>query len=472
MQEMQVDVCVIGAGSGGLTTAAVVSQMGLRVALVEKNKMGGDCLNTGCVPSKALLAAAKHNFIKKKIGHYGIIDASVESAYGKVYQYVHSVIASIEPHDSIERFSELGVTVIMAPAQFNSHKSVIAGDKLIRAKHFVIATGSSPAIPPIPALDQVPYLTNETIFDLKELPEHLVIIGGGPIGCEIAQAYLRLGSKVSLCELFSIMPEDDPDLVSVIRQTLAVEGLDLFEKIKIISIDKVGEKIAVTIMKDGQEEKLIGSHVLIATGRNPNVLELDLDKAGVVYDSKGILVNKRLRTSNKKIYAIGDVIGSFQFTHAAGYHASIVIRNILFHLPSKVNYKSMPWVTYTSPELAHVGLTESMAKSEKIEYKCLSIKFNDIDRSIAEDETEGLIKVVVTKKGRVLGVSIVGVDAGELIVPWILAIKNNLKLSKMASLTIPYPTRSDISRQVASEFYKPSLYSKRMQKLVRFLAKF
>ncbi len=472
MNEIQVDLCVIGAGSGGLSMAAVVSQLGLKVALVESNKMGGDCLNTGCVPSKALLSAAKHTDVKKIIGRYGITNASVESDYAKVQQYVQDVIATIAPHDSVERFTGLGVNVIQAKAEFNSPNSVIAGDNLIRAKHFVIATGSSAAIVPIPGIDGVPYLTNETIFDLKERPEHLIIIGGGPIGCELAQAYLRLGSKVSVCELFNIMPKDDPELVDVVRRSLIADGLNLYENIQVESIEKTESGIVVNVSKDGQKQQLMGSHLLVAAGRKANVSDLGLEKAGVEYDRRGIKVSSRLKTSNKKIYAIGDVIGSFQFTHAAGYHAGIVIRNLLFHLPAKVNYKAMPWVTYTSPELAHVGLTEAMAKQQKLDYKTVSVNFSHIDRAVAEDETEGCIKVIVTKKGNILGASIVGADAGELIIPWVLAIQNNLKLSKMAALIVPYPTRNDISRQVASEFYKPSLYSNKTKKIVKFLSKF
>ena len=472
MKTITVDLCILGAGSGGLSVASAASQMGLNVALIEKNKMGGDCLNYGCVPSKSILAAAKCAKIIRDTEPFGIENTEPKVDYTKLRDHIRGVIETIAPHDSVERFTGLGVTVLLGPACFVERNVVEVNDQRIKAKRFVIATGSRASIPPIPGLDQVPYLTNETIFDLSEKPEHLIVIGGGPIGCELAQAHCLLGTKVTLLEVFNILPKDDSECVDVIRQHLLSDGMNLYEKVKVDRIEKTSTGIAVSIVRDGKKETIEGSHLLIATGRKPNVNDLGLEKAGVKYTERGILVDSRLRTSNKRIFAVGDVAGGFQFTHIAGYHAGIVIRNALFHLPAKVDYKAVPWVTYTKPEMAHVGLNEAMAKDKGIRYQILTTPFSDIDRSQAERQTKGLIKVLVSPKGVILGTTIVGAEAGELILPWVLAIQNNLKIGAMAGVIVPYPTRNDISKRVAGSFYTKTLYSPKVQRIVRFLAKF
>lgn len=472
MTIIKTDVCVIGAGSAGLSVAAGAVQMGSKVVLIEQGKMGGDCLNYGCVPSKSLLAAAKHARNMRIADQFGIENHDPQIDYAKVRDHIRGVIATIAPHDSVERFESLGVTVLRESARFMSAQEVVVGQQRVKSKYFVIATGSSPAVPPLPGLDEISFLTNETIFDLDKCPDHLIIIGGGPIGCEMAQAHLLLGARVTVLEMFSIMPKDDSELVNVVRQCLLSDGLNLHEKVKVSKVESTNSGVVVTIENDQGVERVEGSHILIATGRKPNVADLDLEKAGVVYTTKGVQVSRRLRSSQKRIFAVGDVAGSYQFTHTANYHAGIVLRNILFHMPAKVDYRAMPWVTYTIPELAHVGMNETIAQKAKVKYKILRTHFTEIDRSQVEHEIEGLIKVLVTPRGKILGVSIVGAQAGELITPWALALNKKLKIGALANIIVPYPTRSEITKRVAVEFYIPKLFSKQIKRVVRFLGRF
>ena len=464
------DICVIGGGSGGLSVAAGAAQMGADVVLVEKAKMGGDCLNTGCVPSKALLAAAHRAQTVRDGARFGVNGHEPDIDFLKVHEHVHGVIGAIAPHDSVERFEGLGVKVIQAAARFTGPREIIAGEAAIQAKRFVVATGSSPAVPPIPGIDEVPFLTNETIFDVTERPEHLIVIGGGPIGAEMAQAHRGLGSKVTLLEAFSIMPKDDPDAVEVVRKRLLSDGIAIHEGVKVQRVERRGNGIAAVVeTKTGVEETILGSHLLVAAGRRPNVKSLGLEAAGIAASPKGIEVDARLRTTNKRVFAIGDVAGGYQFTHMAGYHAGIVIRNALFKLSARVKHHAVPWVTYTDPELAHVGLNEEAARDRYSEAKAITWPFAENDRARAEGETEGFIKVVVGKKGKVLGATIVGSHAGELILPWVLAVDQGLKIGAMAALIAPYPTRGEVSKRVAGSYYTPALFGERTRKVVRFL---
>jgi pyruvate/2-oxoglutarate dehydrogenase complex dihydrolipoamide dehydrogenase (E3) component len=326
-------------------------------------------------------------------------------------------------------------------------------------------------VPPIPGLDTVPYLTNETVFDLTERPEHLIVIGGGPIGSELAQAHRRLGAQVTVLEMFSVLGKDDPEVTEVVKRRMRAEGIALIEGIKIASIAPDGNNITVEIEENGETRSISGSHLLVAAGRSANVDGLNLEAAGVAYSKKGIEVDARLRSSAKHIFAIGDVAGSYQFTHIAGYHAGIVIRNALFKLPAKVDYHAVPWVTYTDPEIAHVGMTEEQAKKEHGDIRILRFALDENDRAQAERETDGLIKVVTDKRGRVLGASIAGARAGELLLPWVLAVDQKMKIGRMAGVIAPYPTLGEISKRVAGTYYIPSLFSERTKKIVRFLMK-
>jgi pyruvate/2-oxoglutarate dehydrogenase complex dihydrolipoamide dehydrogenase (E3) component len=468
-ERIETDICVIGAGSGGLTVAAGAAQMGAKVVLIEKHKMGGDCLNTGCVPSKALLAAAHDAQTIRDSARFGVKGQAPEIDFQAVHDHVHGVIAAIAPNDSVERFEGLGVRVIKAAACFTGPGEVVAGDSTVRAKRFVVATGSRPAAPPIDGLGEVAYLTNETIFDLTERPEHLIVVGGGPIGVELAQAFQRLGARVTLLEAFTLLANDDPEAVDLVRRRLVADGLDLREGAKIRRIAPHGEGVEVIFEGDG-EESLVGSHLLVAAGRRANVEDLGLDAAGVTHTAKGIQVDDRLRSSNKKIYAVGDVAGGLQFTHLAGYHAGLVLRNVLFRLPAKVKGHAVPWVTYADPELAQVGLTEAAARERHgPALRVLTWPFEEIDRALAERATEGFAKVMVAKRGRVLGATIVGRNAGELILPWVLAIDRGLKIGALASVIAPYPTFGEISKRVAGSYYTQSLFSERTRRIVRFL---
>ncbi len=463
------DICILGAGSGGLTVAAVASQLGVDTVLIERDKMGGDCLNFGCVPTKALLAAA-HAAESARAGQkYGIKAGPAEADGGAPYAYVQQAIDTIAPHDSVERFEGFGVRVLLAEAKFTSPKEVQAGDFRIQARRFVIATGSGPAVPPIPGLADTLYLTNETIFGLEAVPDHLIVIGGGPIGVELAQAHRQLGAKVTVLEMAGILANDDPELVSVVRDQLLADGIDLREEVKVTGAAASGDGVSVTVDGPDGAATIDGSHVLVAAGRRPNIGSLNLEAAGIAYEPSGIHVDARLRTSNKKIFAIGDCTGGHQFTHIAGYHAGIVIRNALFRMPAKVNTAAYPWVTYTSPELAHVGLNEDQARKTHGEVRIVRWPYAQNDRAVTEGKTEGLIKLVATPKGKVLGASIVGAQAGELIQIWGLAISAGLKLSKVAGMISPYPTLGEANKRAAGEFYKDSLFSPRTRGLIKFL---
>jgi|SRR6185437_1768067 len=466
----QYDICIIGAGAGGLTVAAATSQFGLKVALVEGHKMGGDCLNYGCVPSKALLASAKHYFDAKYSEKYGFEFEAKSVDIKNVMAKIREIIATIAPHDSVERFSNLGVSVYQGNGSFVDNDTIKVGDQLIKAKYFVIATGSRPVVPSIPGINDVNYLTNETIFELNETPEHLIVMGGGPIGCELAQAFLMLGIKVTVLSLRKILPKDETDLVNLLRQEIKGQGLNLYEDIKIIKIIKKESGIELIIEDNGVEQIISGSHLLVATGRIPSLDKLNLEAANIKYTPKGVIVDERLRTSNKRIFAIGDVAGSYQFTHIASYHAGIVIRNIVFRQRAKVNYLAVPWATYTYPVLAHVGLLERDAEIKYADdIKISEFEYSENDRAQAERLTIGKIKLITTKKGKVLGVSILGANADDLLSPWIDIINRGETVKALSKNITPYPTLGEINKQVVGEYYKPILFSPKVKLLVKFL---
>ncbi len=466
------DICVIGAGSGGLSVAAGASQMGASTVLVEKGKMGGDCLNYGCVPSKALLAAAHAAQAVRKATRFGVEAGEPTVQSKQVYAHVHGAIAAIAPMDSVERYEGLGVKVIQAAARFTEPGEIEADGTRVRARRFVVATGSTPMVPPVPGLDAVPYLTNETIFYVDELPEHLIVLGGGPIGLEMAQAHRQLGAKVTVLQRSQILPKDDPELVDVVRRRVIEDGIDLREKSAVRKVEANGAGIRVHFgPRDGNGEDAVveGSHLLVAVGRRPTVEGLDLDAAGIAYSERGIQVDARLRTSNKKIFAIGDVTGGYQFTHMAGYDAGIVIRNALFRMPAKVDHRAVPWVTYTDPEVAQVGLTEARARERGGEIRILRWPYAENDRAQTEGETDGLVKAVVTPSGKILGAGIAGPSAGELLQTWALAINKKIKVGAIASMIAPYPTLGEVNKRAAGSFYTPKLFSDRTRKIVRLL---
>ncbi len=471
MTDHQVDICIIGGGSAGLSVAAGASQLGARTVLIESHLMGGDCLNYGCVPSKALLAAGEAGQAVRTAGQFGVNGHEPVIDFARTHAHVQSVIETIAPLDSQARFEGLGVTVLREQARFLDRDTVAAGAHRIKARRFVIATGSRPALPPVPGLAALPHLTNETIFARQSAPDHLLVLGGGPIGCELAQAHRRLGAKVTVLDLGQILPKDDPELTAILRRQLQAEGITLHEQVKVEGVAPAGNGVAVELGSAAGPLKVEGSDLLVAAGRVPQVDGLELEAAGVAFDRKGITTDARLRTTNRRIFAIGDVAGSYQFTHVASYHAGIVIQNALFRLPAKVDYRALPWVTYTDPELAHVGQTEAMAKQAGFAHEVLRWPFAENDRAQAERRTEGLIKVVVGRRGRILGASIAGAHAGELILPWVLAIRAGLPIKAMAQVIAPYPTLSEVSKRAAGSYYKDRLFSPRTRWLVRLLAK-
>ena len=468
------DICVIGGGSGGLSVAAAAAAFGVPVVLVENHKMGGDCLNTGCVPSKALLAAAKRVHTMKSSAPFGVSAASVAVDFAKVRAHVQRAIAAIAPIDSAERFTGLGVRVIKGHAAFKDKRTVAVADKFeISARRFVIAAGSTPAVPPIPGLDQGPYLTNDSIFDLDALPAHLIVIGGGPIGVELAQAFRRLGSAVTVCEAARPLAKDDPECATIVLDQLERDGVVLRSPVNVMSVAHGAGKVTLTLDGANGEEKIDGTHLLVAAGRKPTVDGLGLEAAGIRYEKFGIIVDKKLKTSNRRVYAIGDcAAGQLQFTHAANYHAGLVIRNALFRLPVKVNNDVIPWVTYTEPELAQTGLSEAEARKRGTKIRVLRWPYHDNDRAQAERTTHGHIKVVTTAKGAILGVTIVGAQAGDLIATWTLAIAQKLNIRAMTSIVLPYPTLSEIGKRAAIDYFTPSLTKPIVRRIIAWLRRF
>ncbi len=472
MDTIKPDICVIGAGSAGLSVAAGAAQLGRKTVLIESGKMGGDCLNAGCVPSKALLAAARVAQTVREAAAFGVKTGAPEIDGAAVHAHIARVIAQIAPNDSQERFEKLGCTVIRAPAQFTDPGTLVAGGTRIRARRFVIATGSRPSVPALPGLADVPHFTNETIFEKNFIPSHLLIIGGGPIGCEMAEAHRRLGSAVTLVEATRLLPRDDAEAAGVVRDALMKEGVRIFEGAQATSFRTVEGGVEAQIVTPHGSEIIRPSHLLIAVGRKPNLEGLGLERAEIEWEPNGISVDHRLRTTNKRVYAIGDVAGSPQFTHVAGYQAGLVIRHAQFRLPIRADYSRVPHVTYTDPELAQVGLTEEAARAADSRVRVTRASFAENDRAVAMREGRGFAKLVADRHGRLIGATIVGPRAGELIAGLGLAIGQGLKLSTLAGQVIAYPTLAEISKRAAGAHFTPALFSGRTRALVRVLSWF
>jgi pyruvate/2-oxoglutarate dehydrogenase complex dihydrolipoamide dehydrogenase (E3) component len=464
------DICVIGAGSGGLSVAAAAAAFGVPVVLIEKGKLGGECLNTGCVPSKSLIAAANHVRAIARSRAFGISAGTPEIDFGRVHDHVHAVIDAIAPNDSKERFTGLGVRVLAGAARFKDRDTVVVGDAIeVKARRFVIATGSSPALPAIPGLEAVPYLTNETVFDLTARPAHLVVIGAGPIGVELAQAFRRLGSAVTVLEAAQPLAREDPECAAIVLDALAREGVEVRSNTAVVRLAAADAMIEVVVRDGNGEQTLEASHLLVATGRRANTDDLALERAGISRDRDGIVVDKRLKTANPRVYAIGDVVGRGQFTHLANYHAGLVVRNALFRLPVRVNEHGVPRVTFTDPELAHVGLSESEARSRGRGIRVLRWPYHENDRAQAERATLGHIKVVTDRRGRILGATIVGAGAGELITAWTLAVSRRLNVRAFAGIIVPYPTLAEIGKRAAITYFIPGLTSFWVRRIIAWL---
>jgi pyruvate/2-oxoglutarate dehydrogenase complex dihydrolipoamide dehydrogenase (E3) component len=452
------DLCIIGAGSGGLSVAAAAAALGVSAVLVEKGPMGGDCLNFGCVPSKALLAAAAAAAAQRGSAVFGVRPHEPRIDFAAVHQHIRSVIDAITPNDSEARFSAMGVRVIRAPARFIGPDSVEAGGLVIKARRFVVATGSQPLIPAIPGLDLVHYLTNETVFDLRELPTRLVILGAGPTGVELAQAFRRLGSDVVVLETDRALAGEDEELARPLLDRLAREGIDLREGARVLRIEPrhgAGVRIVLEGEVEAAGETIDGTHLIVATGRRPNVEGMGLDLGNIAFDQAGIAVSGSLRSlTNRKVYAIGDVaavdgkVGA-NATHVANYHAGLVVRATLFRLRVHVDQNLLPRVIFTDPELASVGATSEEARQRHRTIRVWRWPFSQNDRALSQHRDDGHIRVITTRDGEILGASILGPHAGELITPWTLAIKKRLNITDMADLVIPYPTLSEVSKRAA-----------------------
>ena len=468
---IRADLCIIGAGAGGLSVAAGAAQMGASVVLIERGAMGGDCLNTGCVPSKALLASASAAAMGHVSRSRGVICAPIVD-FAAVNRRVHATIDEISRHDSVERFEGLGVRVIAAHGWFaDSNRVVTDQGHVIHGRRYVIATGARPSIPPVPGLADAPFLTNETVFALQDLPAHLVIIGGGAIGCEMAQAFVRLGSRVTLVDQGGLLPRDDLELVAVVRRCLIAEGVDVHENTRIHRVTQ--DRDGVCLFLDGDRPLPIrGDRLLVATGRKPDTAHLNLEAAGITETRTGIHVDAGLRTTNRRVFAIGDVIGGAGFTHVASYHAGIVLRRALLRLPARVDDRAVPRVVYTSPELAQIGVTEMDARARYgSRVRVVSWPFSENDRARTDGVTEGMVKAIVRRDGHILGAGIVGEHAGELIQTWGLAMHARLSISRMASVIAPYPTLGEASKRAAAAFYTPRLFGPTMRRIVGWLGR-
>lgn len=471
MERIETDICVIGAGSGGLSVAAGAVQMGARVVLIEGAEMGGDCLNHGCVPSKALIAAAAAAQAQRGSAAFGI--GAVEPAvdFGAVKDHVAGVIAAIAPVDSQARFEGLGCLVIRDWARFVSPREVEAGGRRIRARRFVIATGSRAAVPPVPGIETVPYLTNETIFALRERPAHLLVLGGGPIGMEMAQAHRRLGSAVTVIEAGRVLGREDPEAAAVVIARLREEGVTLLEGAGVVRLRMVAEGVEA-VLSDGAV--VTGSHLLVAAGRVPVLDRLDLAAAGVEFDKRGVTVGPDLRAKgNRRVFVVGDAAGGAQFTHVAAYHAGLVIRQAVLGLRARERGDHIPRVTFTTPELAQVGPTEPEARAAFGDGVSVArAAFHHNDRAQALRETEGFAKLVI-RRGRVIGATVVGPEAGEVIAPLALAVSARMKVSALAGVVLPYPTLAEVGKRAAGAHFAPALFQNaRLKAFVRFVQRF
>lgn len=469
METNKRDLIIIGGGAAGLNIASVASQLGLKVTLIEKAPaLGGDCLHTGCVPSKTLLNSAKCAWLINHAELFGLKNLDYKPDFAQVMQHVQSVIAKIQVHDDPKRFENYGCEVIFGEAVFNSVNSVQVNNNIIKAKRIVIATGSKPFIPPIDGLKQIEYLTNETVFSLKQLPQNLLIVGAGPIGIELAQAFTRLGSKVTVVETSSqILPFLDNTTAVKLQSHLASEGVDFKLDSTVLRLSKQQNGITATIRHNALAEDFDFTDILIATGRSADIYSLELSKANISFDQHGIVVNDKLQTSNKKVYALGDAINCpYKFTHIAEYHAQLVITNLLFNMRAKQNYNLVPSVIYTSLECATIGLTEQKAQQLGKKYQLLSYDYKDLDRAICDGTTFGHVRVLVAKN-KIIGATILGVHAGELIHELALLMKTKQSIKHLSALIHAYPTYAQINRRVINQYYAPILFSKKTRALIK-----
>ncbi|MGE4298767.1 MAG: NAD(P)/FAD-dependent oxidoreductase [Desulfovibrionaceae bacterium] len=470
------DLAVIGGGAAGLTVAAGAAQLGAKVLLAEREPaLGGDCLHYGCVPSKALIHCAAVRRQMTRAGEWGLPQPELPPVdFARVAARIRSVIAAIQPHDSEERFCGLGVRVAFGPASFVDDHTIDVDGARHTARHLVIATGSSPAPAPVAGIDGLPpgvARTNRDIFSLDTLPASLVVLGAGPIACEMAQAFARLGSHVTMVQRGGqILSREDKDMADIVLHRLRAEGVAVLLDTRAVAVRPQGAGAAIAVAgPDGARRELVADTLLVALGRVPNMDGLGLDNAGVAFSGRGVAVDARLRTSRPHIFAAGDVTGAYQFTHAAGYEGGIVLANTVFRLPRKADYTWLPWATYTDPELASVGLNEKRATAAGVAYTAWTEPFSRNDRALATGQAEGRIKLLLGPKGKPLGVQIAGPHAGELINEWIAVAGGGVKLATLAGLAHPYPTLGEINKRVAGNVLADTLFSGKVKKALTFL---
>ena len=472
MAEFDYDIGIIGGGAGGLTVAAGAAQLGAKTLLVEKEPLlGGDCLHYGCVPSKTLIKTAHVYHLMKSAREFGLPALEIPPVdFQQVAKRIQSVITTIQKHDSEERFCTLGAKVVFGEPSFLDEHAVQLNGNRVSAKNWVIATGSSPGIPPIEGLDGTPHITNKEIFSLDRLPESMVVLGAGPIATEMAQAFCRLGTKVHVVQRSGqILSREDRDMADGVMELLRKEGVAFHLNASVQKTRDLGNEREVTFKnEEGETVHLKAERILVALGRTPNVDDLNLDGIGVKTNSRGVIVDNRMRTSQKHIYGAGDVTGAYQFTHAAGYEGGIVLSNAIFHLPRKANYTFLPWCTYTDPELASIGMNEKRAREAGLEYSVWTEAFEDNDRSLAEGQRAGKIKMILDDKEKPLGVQILGPQAGELLSEWVGVLNGKVKLSTLASAVHPYPTLGEINKRVAGTYFSPKIFSDKVRKGLKF----
>jgi pyruvate/2-oxoglutarate dehydrogenase complex dihydrolipoamide dehydrogenase (E3) component len=470
------DIGIIGGGAAGLTVAAGASRLGAKTLLVEKQKeLGGDCLHFGCVPSKTLIKSAKVYHMLTHAERYGLPRVEIPPVdFGRLSARIRSVIGVIQKHDSEERFCGLGAKVEFGSPEFSDEHSIRLNGRTVSAKTWVIATGSSAAVPPISGLDRTPFITNREIFYLDRLPASMVILGAGPIGSEMSQAFARLGTQVTVVDMgHQILPKEDRDLADAVQKTLEAEGVQFHLNATIEEIQDLGHSREVRFRTaDRQSRSLSAETILVALGRKPNVDGLGLERAGVAFERRGIPVDSRQRTSRKHIFAAGDVTGGFQFTHAAGYMGGIVVSNAVFHLPRKADFTWLPWCTYTDPPLASIGMNEKAAKTAGIDYDLWTEEFQDNDRSLAEGEGSGKIKMLLNSDGKPLGVQIFGPNAGDLLAEWVAVLNGKVKLSTLAAAVHPYPTTAEINKRVAGNYFSEKIFSEKVRKGLKLIFQF
>lgn len=453
------NIVVIGAGSGGLVASYIAAALKAKVALIEKHKMGGDCLNTGCVPSKALLRSAKMLSYAKRAREFGFRSANVEFDFAEVMERVQSVIKQIEPHDSVERYSKLGVECITGEAKILDAHRVEVGGRILTTKNIIVATGARPLVPPIPGLNDIEYLTSDTLWNLRELPKKLVVLGGGPIGSEMAQAFARLGSEVTLVEMApQILIREDEEVIRLVTDKFQQEGIKVLTNHKAKAFTREHGWQVLVCEADGKEVRIPFDQVIVALGRKANVTGFGLEELGVTLNKNGtVAADPFLRTNFPNIYVCGDVTGPYQFTHTAAHQAWYASVNALFApiKQFKADYSVIPWATFTDPEVARVGLNEKDAKAQNIPYEVTTYGIDDLDRAIADSEAHGFVKVLtMPKKDKILGVTIVGTHAGDLIAEYVLAIKHGLGLNKILGTIHIYPTLAEANKFAAGEWKK------------------